>query len=216
MDWLSKGGMSARFIKPVYDGDRVKVVAKRTGKGGGEFEIQVLNAEGTLCAVGSAGIPSDKLEAPRAADYPRRPLPETGKRTEARAASLPVGMPLGTWDFFLEVDGAERKARDEYLDDLSIYAGSDAIYHPGYLLRQGNWILMNNVALGPWVHTRSEVRNFASPKAGEKLSMRGFVAGAYEKKGHEMADFDLAIFDSQDRCIMKVLHTAIIRIKPAR
>ena len=48
------------------------------------------------------------------------------------------------------------------------------------------------------------------------LLLAPVVAGAYEKKGQEMADFDLAIFDSQNRCIMKVLHTAIIRIKPAR
>ena len=88
------------------------------------------------------------------------------------------------------------------------------MYHPAYLLRQGNFILSRNVALGPWIHTSSEVRNFESGKVGERLSIRGRVARSYEKKGHELAELDLAVFNSRKRCIMKLLHTAIVRLKP--
>jgi len=213
-DWLNSGYMNAKFIKPVYDGDPVRVEAKHAGEGTNEFDIQVFTTDNTLCAVGSAGIRSKQVAAPQASDYPRRPLPPHDRRVEARAESLSAGMPLGTLDFWHEAGEAEAKARDEYLDHLLIYTGSDAVYHPAYLLRQCNFIVAQNVALGPWIHTQSEVENFASQKAGEKMSIRGHIVHAYEKRGHELADFDLAIFDSEDRCIMKVIHTAIVRLKP--
>lgn len=213
IDWLRGGTISVKFIKPLYSGDLVHVEAKKKISDAYELEILVSNADGTTCAVGTAGIGSSGIEAPRISDYPRRALPPAEQCIEARAASLPPGTPLGTLDFHLDPEELESLVRNDYLDNLEIYSGPDAVYHPAYLLEQANQIVMHNIDLGPWIHTRSEVRNFASPRAGEKLNIRGSVIRAYEKRGHDIAEFDLAIFDSKNRAIMKVNHTAIIRLK---
>ena len=214
LDWLQTGTITAKLIKPVYAGDMVRIQAKWKGASLKEFEILVENAEGTLCAVGSAGIVSHRSKSPDPSQYPRRPLPANHQRKEARAVNLPAGTQLGTLDFHMEPDGLESKVRNDYQDHLSVYSGPDAVCHPAYMLEQANQILARNVDLGPWIHTKSEVQNFSSPKAGEKLSIRGFVTRSYEKRDNELVDLDLAIFDSKERGIAKVKHTAIVRLKP--
>jgi len=214
LDWLQSGIISAKFIKPVYTGDMVLIRAKGTESGFSGFEILVKNPEGKLCAVGSAGIGSHADNPPPPSHYPRQPLPDSHQLKEARAANLPAGTQLGTLDFHMEPDGLELKVRNDYQDKLSIYRGSDAVCHPAYMLAQANKILAKNVDLGPWIHTKSEVQNFLSPQAGEKLSIRGFVTSSHEKRGNELVDLDLAIFDSKERGIAKIKHTAIVRLKP--
>lgn len=214
LDWLQGGTISAKFIKPVYAGDMVRVQAKESGSSLQAFEVLVENAEGILCAVGSAGIVSHGSKSPDPSQYPRRPLPASYQRKEACAVNLPAGTQLGKLDFHMEPYGLESKVRNDYRDKLSIYSGPDAVCHPAYMLEQANQILAENVDLGPWIHTKSEVQNFSSPKAGEKLSIRGFVTRSYEKRGNELVDLDLAIFDSKERGVAKVKHTAIIRLKP--
>ena len=214
MDWLQGGTISAKFIKPVYTRDMVLVQAKETGSGVKEFEIQVTKADDTLCAVGSAGIGSNGANPPILSHYPRHPLPANQDRKEACAANLPPGTLLGSLDFHMELDELESKVRNDYQDKLSLYRGPEAMCHPAYMLEQANHILARNVDLGPWIHTRSEVQNFFSPQAGEKFSIRGFVTGSYEKRGNELVDLDLAIFDSGERGIAKIKHMAIIRLRP--
>jgi acyl dehydratase len=212
--WLNSGYMNSKFVKPVYNGDKIRIESQRTEKGENAFEIKVFNAGNSLCAVGLAGIAAEGDTPPQPSDYPRHPLPEADQRIEARIESLRAGLLLGDFDFFLERGESERKAQKEYLDALDAYSGSAPVYHPAYLLRQGNFIVSQNVDLGPWIHTSSEVRNFESGKVGERLNIRGRVARSFEKKGHELADFDLAVFNTRDRCVMKILHTAIVRLKP--
>ena len=212
-DWLQCGTITAKFIKPLYAGELVSIEVKQAGSGANEFEIQVLNADRTPCAVGSAGIAGAGAEIPSFRDYPRRPLPATQQRIQARAANLPPGTPLGTLDFSLAFEEHESKVFHHYLDNLPVYRGPEAVYHPAYLLEQANQILMQNVSLGPWMHIQSEVQNFSCPRVHDELSIRGCVTRSYEKRGHEMVDLDLAIFDPLDRGITRVRHTAIIRLK---
>ena len=212
-DWLERGAITAKFIKPIYAGDPVRVHVKATALAGYECEIQVLGPGGTLCAVGWAGFRAGGTEAPRALDYPRRPLPASEGRLAPRAANLPPGTPLGTLDFHPEADDHESLVHNHYLDNLAVYKGSGAICHPAYLLAQANHILMRNVDLGPWIHTQSQVQNFSSPKTDGELNIRGSVARSYQKRGHELVDLDLAIFDSADRGIAMVKHMAIVRLK---
>lgn len=212
-DWMQRGTITAKFIKPIYAGEHVSIEIKQAGSGTNEFEIQALNADRTLCGAGSAGIAGKGAEIPSVRDYPRRPLPAAQQRIQARAANLPPGKPLGTLDFSLACEEHESKVLHHYLDNLPVYRGAEAVYHPAYLLEQANQILMQNVSLGPWMHIQSAVQNFSCPRVDDALSIRGCVARSYEKRGHETVDLDLAIFDRLDRGIAKIKHTAIIRLK---
>src|SRR5690242_8538626 len=56
-EWLARGAMSAKLIHPIYDGERVRVLAKAASTNPPILELQLFNPADKLCAVGSAGMP---------------------------------------------------------------------------------------------------------------------------------------------------------------
>jgi acyl dehydratase len=95
---------------------------------------------------------------------------------------------------------------------------SDPIYrdqrivHPGRILRLCNSMLMDNVALGPWIHVGSKVRNVALAHLGDALSVRARVGANYEKKGHGFVELDVLVIANDAKPIAHVMHTAIYRL----
>ena len=85
-------------------------------------------------------------------------------------------------------------------------------WHPALYAHLGNQIVLNNVRLGPWIHTASRVSWFGEPADGDRLSLRGRVADTYEKRGHVMTDCDLALFANGAEPLAVMRHTAIIRL----
>ena len=211
--WFERGCIRATFIKPVYAGNRVTVVAGPVGRQGGDLEINVKGPAGDLCAAGLARLSGDRGAAPRSIDYPKSEPPPPDRRWAPAKEALRPGTTLGSVAFSEICAEALDRVRRDYLDDLDIYSGTGAPYHPAYLLAQANQILMKNVDLGPWIHVKSEMGTFALPKAGEKLDIRGRIARAYNKKGHDMAELDLAIFDDGERAVAAITHTAIVRLR---
>ena len=210
--WLERGFIRASFIKPVYAGDRACVTAEAAGDKGRQLEIEVTNQDGLICAAGLARL-SDGLDRPPAIeDYPKKELPSED-RLKLHIEGLSSGGTLGSLAFFETGVDAEARARRDYLDTLDVYSGPGAPYHPAYLLAQANRILMRNVNLGPWIHVKSEMSTFAAPAAGERLNIRGRIARSYVKKGHDMVDLDLAVFDNGDRAVATVGHTAVVRLR---
>jgi len=69
--WLASGAMSARFLKPVYDGEEVTVRASPAGSG---LELELCNPAGELCAAGRAEPPAEATP-PQVERYPFAPLP---------------------------------------------------------------------------------------------------------------------------------------------
>jgi acyl dehydratase len=211
-DWLQRGAMSAKFIHPIYDGERVRVEAKVVSADPPTLELQLFNPDGKLCAVGSAVMPI-VLSAidPRA--YPARPLPGEDDRWPATIGTIKVGDIFGSLDFRLDLAGGMAEFLENMVDDSPLYCGEAAVCHPAFLISQANEIFMGNIALGMWIHTASEVQHLALARNGERLSLRGRVVDAYKKRDHELVTADLAIFGEANRPIAHIKHTAIIRLK---
>jgi len=72
---------------------------------------------------------------------------------------------------------------------------------------------MRNITLGMWIHTSSETRHLALAKDGERLSLRGRIVDAFERRGHELVTADLAVFGEAERPVIHIRHTAIILLK---
>lgn len=85
--WLAGGAMSARFLKPVYDGEEVTVRASAAGDG---LDLELRNPAGELCASGRAD-PVAEGPPPRLERYPAAPLP-----VPARPPAFEEGQPLGS------------------------------------------------------------------------------------------------------------------------
>ena len=208
-EWLERGAMSAKFLKPVYDGERVRARAAITHNDPIALKLELINQSGDLCAAGSAGLPNSSTALDPGA-YPfRAPSP----LWPASIARLTIGDALGSLEFDLDLKSELPKFLDNVVETSSIY---DSICHPAFWIAQANEILMRNIALGPWIHTASEARHYAVARDGGRLSLRGLVTDLYERRGHELVVVDLGLFGENDRPIAQIKHTAIVKLREAR
>src|SRR5712675_3156251 len=88
-DFLERGLIDARFVKPVYDGEIADVTAEESN---GLLSIEV-KSRGQLCATGSASLPASAPDI-SIADY--KAVAAVAERTPVNAASYQVGKWLGT------------------------------------------------------------------------------------------------------------------------
>jgi hypothetical protein len=203
-DWLERGQIECRFLKPVYDG-RLAVVTAKASEGGLDIKVE---SQDVLCATAEAALPAAAEAPPLHAYVPREPLQP---RPPADEKSLASNTWLGTRPFQATPEVAAQYLRDVREAD-PIYA-REGLVHPGLLLRLCNLALRENVVLQPWIHTASKVTNFASAHVGDELSARARVAANYDRKGHRMVDLDVALIANNRTVIAHVLHTAAYRLR---
>jgi hypothetical protein len=205
-EWLERGSISAKFVKPVYDGEKVQARATITHNDPIELKLELINQSGELCAAGSAGLPNSSTTLDPDY-YPFRALTQLWP---ASIASLSIGDILGSVEFNLDMKGEMPRFLDNVVETSPIY---DSICHPAFWIAQANEILMRNIALGPWIHTASDARHYALARDGERLSLRGRVIDLYERRGHELVMVDLGLFGEAGRPIAHINHAAIIKLR---
>jgi len=205
LPWLSRGTLSARFVQPVYEGDRVQIRAT----GDADLDLELLGPSG-VCGTGVAALPSAPLPVPDVRAFPSGPLPRPDQRLPASAevlSSMTLGSVEATWH-------AERAG--EYLEaigeDAAVFR-DERVAHPGWLLRPANYVLSQNVKLGPWIHVSSGVTLHDVVRDGDVVSTRGRVASVFERKGHRFVELDVVMVVGE-RAVMSVRHVAIYEPRP--
>ena len=207
--WLEGGMAECRFRKPVYDGAPVRITAAADGDG------IALAAEsgGIECATGEARMsPKSPLADARRADPVLAPMPAPppmAERPRASEASLAVGRALGIAPVLVD-----RAALAAYLDAVR---ESDPLYraeglvHPGQILQLANRALVENVVLGPWIHTRSRIHHRAVARVGERLTLRARITTNAEVKGHATVEYDAVVAANEVKIVAELSHAAIWR-----
>ena len=202
--WLERGRMQGRFMQPVYDGDTVRVVA--TDDEGAELALEVRDGDGGLCATGRASLPDQPPPAVDASAWREVRQPEPGDRPLPGPGTLATGTALGLRPH--RFDAAEAEA---YLADvreaLPLYAEA-RIAHPGWLLRDANWVLSRSVHLGPWIHVESDVQHLGVVRDGQEVGCRATVNREWEHKGHRFVELDV-VHLADGRPVSRTTHTAI-------
>jgi len=205
-DWLERGTISARFVKPFYEGEEVSVEAVATDASDGvvTVELTAVRPDGEVGGTGTATLPPVPFPGPDPSEYPEVPM--SADRPPADEDSLALGTVLGTVASGFHADRA-----GEYLDlvadDLELYR-SGSVAHPGWLLQHSNLALSLNAKLGPWIHVSSEVTNFRAVVDGDRVAARARVADRYERKGHRFVELDV-LYVVDGRPVEHVHHTAI-------
>lgn len=205
-DWLAGGQMRARFLKPVYDGDTAEVSSAETAEG---LDLTI-KARGDLCATGSArqlGANAPPVLLATA------PMPDPDTRPPASVDSLKPGETLGTLrETYTRAEGLDHIAA--VWDDAALY-DDGRIANAGWLLRRANYVLADNVRLGPWIHVESDINMHSLLHDGEELEVRAAVAENVESKGHLIVTLDVQMLSS-GRHIMSCRHWAIYEPRQVR
>ena len=207
--FLERGAAQCRFTTPVYDGEMAEVAGREGDAGDGDAISIEVTSGGKSCATGSARLPPDAAAAPSLERYPQANPPSMESRPPASPATLPVGGVLGSIPFEASAEFTAGYLRDvRETDDL--YA-REGLVHPGTVLRMGNFALLQNVRLGPWIHVGSVIQNFSAARVGETLTARSRVAANYERKGHLFVELDVLVLGQSARPVAQLMHTAIYR-----
>jgi acyl dehydratase len=201
--WLERGEADCRFLKPVYDG----AVARVTATDDTDVLTLVVESAGLRCAAGRAFTPTDRRAAP-AVDALSAGIPPK-QRPKASETSLAPGLALGIAPVIIN-----RVMLATYLNDIKetdpIYS-AEGLVHPGQILRLANQALLENVVLGPWIHTESKVRHYAVARVGEELTLRSRITSNVVVKGHAVVKFDAIVIADGARTVAEITHAAIWR-----
>ncbi len=195
---LDRGRIEARFVRPVYEADRLEVEGS-TGEDG--LVTLTVRKGDEICATGGASISGDQEEP----EIPsREPIP--AKLPAASVDSLTPGTALGT----LEVTFDQARAR-EYLESVGAdhAVPLDGVAHPGWLILLPNLALSSNVALGPWIHVSSDMQLLGVVADGERVAARTRVGAEYQRKGHRFVELDVVLLSEDVRPVAVIRHTAI-------
>ena len=213
LDWLERGTMRARFDRPVYDGDRVRVVPveHRDDADGPHAQIELRNSLDERCASATAGLPVEADDPPTADQWP------DVAQVEDRPAASPESLAVGT-AFGLAPHGFHADRAGDYLDSVRETAAvyrDHGVAHPGWLLRDANYVLSGNVRMGPWIHVESVAHHYHPVTDGQTVQTRAIVANEWEHKGHRFVTLDVGIL--ADRAVaVRVAHTAIYAPRQTR
>ncbi|MBE7519244.1 MAG: MaoC family dehydratase [Thermoflexaceae bacterium] len=212
-DWLAYGTATARFLKPFYEGEMVRVRTRAADAGSdlARLELEAYNGDGQLCAVASAALPATLTAPPAVTGYPAATLP--AQRPPVSEEALRAIGALGTVEATYDARVKAARFCDEIGDDWGGYFGPGAVGHPGVLIRYANSALALNVLLNPWIHVSSDITHFSLVRDGDVVSTRGRVASLFERKGHKFVDLDLLMVANGERPIMHVRHTAIYDVR---
>lgn len=204
LDWLRRGRMRARFHQPVYDGHRVDIAP------GDDGALQLRDEGGELCADGTAALPNDTAPTPDPADWP-----DVDQVDDPPPASPEVLVPGTAFGLAPHVFHADRHG--EYLADVretaAIYR-DEGIAHPGWILRDANYVLSANVRLGPWIHVESIVQHHDVIHDGEEVTARALVTKEWDHKGHRFVELDILHLGNL-RPVARTTHTAIYKPRGA-
>jgi hypothetical protein len=198
-DFLDGGTMSARFVSPIYEGEEVVVALD------GEA-VTLTNPAGEVCCTGAVGHdPTGPLDVVTDAGGV---LPSPKLAPEP--ASLPHGRVLGGLSSTASVEAAHR-----HLDSIGELPPAGVLrddeIHPGVVLRLANDVLVANVAMGPWIHTASEMTVHAPVLDGQPLVTTATVVDGFTRKGNDWVVLDVVLV-AGGAPVMRVRHTAIYRL----
>ena len=199
-DFLARGLIEARFIKPVYDGETADVDATEHN---GLLTIEVFSRT-ELCATGTASL---SAAAPSVSLGDFVEVPAVAERKPVSPAIFEVGKWLGTTP--------RRWAGQDATGYLADVRETDPIFareglgHPGLIQRVMNRVLVDNTILGPWIHVGSRMQLLSAARAGDEIVARAKVTANYEKKGHRFVELDALVVANGTTPLAHCQHIAI-------
>ena len=212
--WLTGGTLDVRFVRPVYDGEPLRV-ALAPGRDG--VAVALTTGAGTLCAEGAASCDAGGAgAAPWRTMIPVAPPARAGALPPLRYDDLVVGEELRP--LYLRPSLEDLAAWADQLEDAlpwyregSPWGG--AVVHPSWFARLPILLWRNTFGNKTTVHAETRLRYLAPARADKQFITHGYVAAKYERKGQGYMVLDTLTIDEDGREIARNRHTSVIRLR---
>ena len=204
--WLARGTADVSFGKPAYEGERLTV--DTADMDSGAHTLTCLNEQGVELARMSATLPANAAQPDaRGAIAPAPPLSE---RPTVTWDLMEVGTPFPALAWAPTRDDNLEWCRD-VRDELPLYReGTAPLLHPGFILRQANFVLRKRFIIPAWIHAASHITFLEPLRVGTAYEVRAIPEEKWNHKGHEFVRLFVAVRNGE-RTVAEVLHTAIFR-----
>lgn len=208
-EWLTQGYCQVRFRQPVIADEEILLRAS-TDEADGLLHVSVENSAGVTTALAKGALKATEAFDTDGVLTNKNPPPQrvhAGGKWPAEAQTFEKEQVLRSFQTEIDTD-AHEQFRREMRDGHAVYA--DAV-HPSWLLRQANIIVDNNLKLGAWIHTESDIAHLGLAPINEPLEVRAETVRLFERKNNEYVDLDVQILINGDpaRPVMRILHRAI-------
>ncbi len=183
--WLARGRAQVRFRRPVFSGDRLRIVREKlTEADGPEARVTVTDATtGAVVLDGSIGLAA-RLPAPPP-DCTVLPLP--AEPTVLVPGAVPVGRRLGSAITVLTRELVQQSLRD-FHETAEVYAARGLV-HSGMLVRRTMSDTLGNFVLPmPVIFAELSAQMLAPAPVGQSYTTAARVVRAWERKGKHYFD----------------------------
>jgi hypothetical protein len=203
-DWLGRSASEVSFAKPAYEGELLTIDTRSDAAGAGH-ELVCKNEEGKELARMTSHISAAQAAIDARSGVP--PSPPSADRPLVTWELMEVGKPFPALDWHPSA-ADNRQWCDDVRDDLALYRGDGAPLHPGFVLRQANFVLRRRFTLPAWIHTGSRIVFHDMLRVGPAYEVRAIPEEKWERKGHQFVRLYVAV-----RCgtttMAEIDHTAI-------
>lgn len=213
-DWLARGAVSVRFLRPVYEGETVTCTASVAEyEGHPALRLTCTRADGRPCAEGIFWLPPTDAPLPPLPPLPDLPTPDP--KPPLTPEAVPLDRPLAP--FITPMSAEEVRAyADETEDPSPWYRGPSpfgpALVPPGVLAGRQARLLRHNFSFGPSIHTASDIRHLAPAPVDVTYRTGGVIRSTFERNGHHYLVLEAAT-TANGRPVIWVRHTTIFRVR---
>jgi hypothetical protein len=208
--WLGRSASEVSFAKPAYEGDLL-TIRTRSDEGRPGHVLVCSSEDGVELARMTSHIPASRPVIDSRADV--APSPPDAERPQVTWELMEIGKPFPALDW--KPSAADnRQWCEDVRDDLELYHGDRAPLHPGFVLRQANFVLRRRFTLPAWIHTGSRIVFHDVLRVGPTYEVRAIPEEKWERKGHQFVRLYVAI-RAGTQTMAEIMHTAIFRLRAA-
>jgi hypothetical protein len=204
--WLARGTAEVSFARPAYEGELLTIVT--TDAPDGAHTLTCRNEQGVELARMQAALPAAAGTPDARGDI--TPAPPLAERPEVTWDLMEIGKPFPAlaWS---PTRADNLQWCDDVRDALPLYRDGPAPpVHPGFTLRQANFVLRRRFVIPAWIHTASRITFFDALRTGRDYEVRAIPEEKWNHKGHEFVRLYVAVRHDA-RTLAEILHTAIFR-----
>jgi hypothetical protein len=193
--WLERGSASVVVHSPVYDGEDFRVELSEASDSA--YQAALIDERGVRCATARVSLPSEAPDPPtrrgktmlsRDAD---RPVASRSVMEGLRARGLSAL--AASWSESAEITSYLRSP-----SEMAAVFCEEGLANPGFILGLTNWVFGQNVKMSPWLHLQTDSQHFRAIEPDTELVVEAAISDLFEKKGHEFADVEVAVFRRSD------------------